>query len=72
MYEYAPGQGQIPTNWIREVNHDIVAFPEFYPNGVGGVNAERQVKLTKTDFFSARFLNTNKMYAKNSDYLFVS
>ena len=39
MYEYAPGQGQIPTNWIREVNHDIVAFPELYPNAIGGVNA---------------------------------
>ena len=26
VYEYAPGQGQIPTNWIREINHDIIAY----------------------------------------------
>ena len=26
VYEYAPGQGQIPTNWIRENNHDTIAF----------------------------------------------
>ena len=28
MYNYAPGEKQCPTNWIREKNHDEVAFPE--------------------------------------------
>ena len=40
--------------------------------GKGGVNDQRSVKLSKTDFFSSKFLNHNKMYAKNSDYLFVA
>ena len=68
---YDLGQGQAPTNWIREPRHDLIAFPELYSYGVGGVNFERLVKLCKTDFFSVKFLNRNKMYAKNSDYLFV-
>ena len=38
IYQYAPGQGQIPTNWIREKDHDVIAFPELFPNGKGGVN----------------------------------
>ena len=71
-YHFFQGQGQVPTNWIREENHDVIAFPELYPDGKGGVNAKRQVKLCKTDFFSTKFLNKNKMYAKNSDYLFVA
>ena len=71
-YHFFQGQGQVPTNWIREENHDVIAFPELYPDGKGGVNAKRHVKLCKTDFFSTKFLNKNKMYAKNSDYLFVA
>ena len=66
------GQGQIPSNWIREPKHDIIAFPELFPQGVGGINDEREEKLTKGDYYSTRFLNHNKMYAKNSDYLFVA
>ena len=73
IYDYAPGQEQAPTNWIREKNYDEVAFPELYTNGKGGVNDEsRKVKITKPDFMSQKFLNHNKMYAQNSEYLFVS
>ena len=50
----------------------MIAFPELYPTGSGGINDDREVKLTKSDFYSCRFLNKNKMFAKNSDYLFVA
>ena len=71
-YNYAPGQNVIPTDWIREKDHDEVAFPELYSEGKGGINAKRLVKTTKGDFYSSKFLNHNKMYAKNGDYLFVA
>ena len=70
--DYAPGEKQCPTNWIREKDHDKVAFPELYTDGKGGVNDEREVTLSRGDFYSTKFLNHNKMYAKNSDYLFVA
>ena len=35
IYNFAPGEGSIPTNWIREENHDVVAFPELFPDGKG-------------------------------------
>ena len=41
-------------------------------DGRGGINEERKVKIIKGDFYSTKFLNKNKMYAKNSDYLFVA
>ena len=65
-YPFFQGQGQVPTNWIREENHDIIAFPELYPDGTGGVNAKRQVKLCKTDFFSTKFLNKAQDLEVNS------
>ena len=49
-----PGQGKIPTNWIREKNHDVIAFPELFCDGKGGLNAERKIKLTMGDFYSTR------------------
>ena len=30
------------------------------------------MKLSRTDFYSAKFLNNNKIFAKNCDYLFVA
>ena len=72
IYDIAPGQGKIPTNWIREKDHDTVAFPEIFTDGKGGVNEERTYKLTKGDFYSTKFLNHDKRYSKNSDYLFVA
>ena len=37
-----------------------------YPDGTGGVNAKRQVKLSKTDFFSTKFLNRAQDSVVNS------
>ena len=51
----------------------MIAFPELYPDGKGGINEkERKIKVTKGDFYSTKFLNHNSMYAKSSDYLFVA
>ena len=71
FYSYAPGEEFSPTNWIREKNHDKIAFPEIFTNGKGGLNDEREVKLSRSDFYCQRFLNHDKRCAKNSDYLFV-
>ena len=49
-----PGEGKIPTNWIREKNFDVIAFPELFCDGKGGLNAERKIKLTIGDFYSTR------------------
>ena len=54
IYNIAPGEGKIPTNWIREKNFDVIAFPELFCDGKGGLNAERKIKLTMGDFYSTR------------------
>ena len=50
----------------------MIAFPELYPDGKGGINEERKVMVPKGDFYSTKFLNHNSMYAKNTDFLFVA
>ena len=42
----------------------MIAFPELFPDGKGGINQDRKVKITKGDFYNTRFLNNDKMYAK--------
>ena len=65
-HHFSQGQGQVPTNWIREENHDVIAFPELYSDGKGGVNAKRLIRLCKTDFFSTKFLNKTQDLVVNS------
>ena len=38
IIDYAPGEKHLPTNWIREKNHDEVAFPELFTDGKGSVH----------------------------------
>ena len=52
IYDMAPGQKQVPTNWIREKHHERIAFPELFPEGKGDVDDERLVKLSKGDYYS--------------------
>ena len=48
VYDYAPGEKAVPTDWIREKDHDIIAWPELYCDGKGGLNhPDRTVKLTE-------------------------
>ena len=80
VYEYAPGQYQLPTDWIREDNHDRVSFPELYPFGIGGLTSRKDPESDKPvrerpirphDFCSQRFCSHNRSFSKNADYLFV-
>ena len=63
----------MPTNWIRQKDHEVVAFPEIFTNGANGFNDKTRPRaISRSDYFCQRFMNHNKIFAKNSDYLFVS
>ena len=64
--------GEIGMSDLAGRGCGTVAFPEIFTDGKGGVNEERTYKLTKGDFYSTKFLNHDKRYSKNSDYLFVA
>ena len=55
------GQEKVPTNWIREKDHEVVAFPEIFPNGANGFNDKTRPKaISRSDYFCQRFMNNNK------------
>ena len=75
VYEIAPGEGKIPTNWLREKTFDITAFPDLFPDGKFGFHyegPERKIKLTPINYFSQRVLNRNQKFAQDPDYLFIA
>ena len=72
LYEIAPGEGKIPTNWLREKDFDITAFPDLFPDGKFGFHDDRELKLSPMNYFSQRILNRNQKFAQDPDYLFIA
>ena len=72
VIEIAPGEGKIPTNWLREKDNDIDSFPELHPEGKYGLDYERSQKLSRHKYFAQRIMNEEPMYSENADYLFMA
>ena len=72
VIEIAPGEGKIPTNWLREKDNDIDSFPELHPEGRFGLDHERSQKLTKNKYYGQRIMNEEPMYSENANYLFMA
>ena len=72
VIEIAPGEGKIPTNWLREKDNDIDSFPELHPEGKFGLDHDRSQKLTKNKYYGQRIMNEEPMYSENADYLFMA
>ena len=47
----APGEGQIPTNILREEEWDVKTFPHLFPDGKYGLNYPRDVRLTPLNYY---------------------
>ena len=72
VIEIAPGEGKIPTNWLREKDNDIDSFPELHPEGKFGLDDERSQTLTKNKYYGQRIMNEDPMYSENANYLFMA
>ena len=72
VIEIAPGEGKIPTNWLREKDNDIDSFPELHPEGKFGLDDERSQKLTRNKYYGQRIMNEDPMYSENANYLFMA
>ena len=62
-HEVAPGEGKIPSNWLRELDFDVAGFPRHFPDGLYGLFHPRKQKITPQQFFSQRLLNVDKRFA---------
>ena len=68
----APGEGKVPTYWLREKDFDIAAFPRHHPDGQYGLGHYRDVKISLQEYFTQRLFNVDKRFANDADYLFIA
>ena len=67
----APGEGKIPTNYLREEHFDVKSFPKHHPSGKYGLNHPRKFKLTPQMFFNQRLMNVDERFAQDPIYVFM-
>ena len=72
IYEVAPGENKIPTNFLMENDFDIAGFPRHFPDGKGGLHFKRPKKITPQQYFTQRLLNVDKRFSRDPDFLFVA
>ena len=73
VHVVAPGEGKVPTYWLREKDFDVGAFPRHHPDGKYGLREEeRKIKLSLQEYFTQRLFNVDKRFAKDPDYLFIA
>lgn len=59
-----------PINEHVEQCLDLLAFPNLFPYGVGGLKAFRKIPVTPLDYFQQRLMSSEKRFAGNTDFLF--
>ena len=70
--DFAPGEGQIPSNILKDDKWDIKTMPHLFPTGEWGLNEERDVKLTNQLYFQQRLLNYDERFAKCPSFMFAA
>ena len=68
----APGEGHIPTNWLKSENFDVKSHPTKHPSGKFGLHHKRKYKISCQQYFNQRILNVDERFAKCIPYLFMS
>ena len=60
IYQYAPGENNIPKYILLDNDFEVLAFPDLFPYGNGGHHsANRTVKLPIRKYFQQCLLNIN-------------
>ena len=65
----APGEGQMPSNIMRELHFDPKAFPLKYPSGNYGIHDEEIKPLSKKPYIRARLFHYKGTFSNDNDYL---
>ena len=68
----APGEGKIPTNFIREKFIDASAFPKHFPTGRFGKDHPREFPVTDQMIFAQRLLNEDERFSRDPFFLFFA
>ena len=62
----------MPTNFMRNTDFDVKAFPCLHPTGRFGLHHKRNLKLSPVFYFNQRLLNKDQRFAKSIPYIFAA
>ena len=68
---FAPGEGKIPTNILKEKNWDINSFPNLFPSGNNKMFQDREVAITPQNFIGQRLKNKDTRFEQSPPYVFA-
>ena len=72
-FVFAPGEGQVPRDILREKHPFVLHFPCLFPDGRGGLHdTDRKFPLTPQQFIMQRLQNINPMFVENKPFLFTA
>ena len=66
------GQGKTPSNFLRQKDWDLGAFPRHHPKGVFGLHHERKQKVTDQMYFQQRIMNRDERFSTDISYIFAA
>ena len=69
---FAPGEGKLPENILMTKFWDVEAFPMKHPDGLNGLNHEREINLSDQYYFVQRLRNKDERFANDSSYIFAA
>ena len=68
----APGEGKRPISIFHEPLVEAKSFPSLFPNGDYSYDAERDVKISRCDYYKARIFSADARFAANTNYIFFA
>ena len=68
----APGEGNRPVSLFHEPLIEAKSFPSLFPNGNHTYDAERDVKISRCDYYKARIFSADTRFAANTNYIFFA
>lgn len=67
----APGEGKIPSNFLRQDDFDVKSFVRHHPTGRFGLHHPRDIKLSPLMYFNQRLLNQDERFSRDPFYVFM-
>ena len=73
VFSIAPGQNSIPKFILMDEDFEHLAFPNYFPCGVGGYDVlePRKKKLDLRRYINQRLLNVKGHFSQDMDYIFA-
>ena len=69
---FAPAEGKIPSNILKDDDWDINSFPNLHPSGKNKMFQERKMKLTPQQYLGQRLKNKDTRFEQCTPYVFAA